>query len=149
VPNKIGLYLSEFVPKTSYSAPKRARLAYMRLRSLLGLKLYYWQLRFLFDDPKFLKLYDFEFMRHVRNEHHGMPNIFIEKLHFFIARIRYRKVQNINEKHAGKVDIPEWRITYHGVTWNEYQSLVQLVIKRHESEKERLIKSLGVQSNQQ
>jgi hypothetical protein len=83
-----GGYKSEYLPRVRWKLTGWLYTEMLVLRLKLGIPVYYWQTRYIYD-PYLRKRYDLMFAAHVIYDHDGVPDSFIERVHYRLLKLRY------------------------------------------------------------
>ena len=155
--NHKGEYLAEYIPPANYKFMNWFRNKYIRTRNYFGKDIYYWHVRHNLY-PNYRKTADIEFIMHVIKDHDQEPTDPIERRHYNRAWALYGHEVKYVTGEIGKDKDTEWeneeilhghpyayaytkqwfekfpeiesKLLYHGVSVNQYVSLLDLLRER-------------------
>jgi len=145
-PDEVNNYHAERIPiDTGAFIKKFSRLRIVVL-SILGRDLYWKHVRYLCDVEDMKRL-DLQFLKHVEDDHAGQPEDTVERRmyeHFKLVYkneyewIKHELAHEYTSEYAmayrarwlDRTVIPEWKLLFHGVSWNESLNIIEEDLKQ-------------------
>jgi len=103
IPDYLGNHEPEYFPSDVPRFVNRLRFWYLVLRARLGLNIYYWQIRYVYQ-PKYRKMFDLHFLLHVQSKHNSTPTNLLERFHYKLGMSNYgSEIRFIDYERSGRI----------------------------------------------